>query len=133
MHRAMPTPRATHEGMTLVGLFKKLAAEGLEVAQAELDLARAEAVSVTKLYAGGAVICLAGFVVAIATVVMLSQAMALGLEPYFSSLAKAYLTTSLAMLILTTFLTWLGVNFLKRKYQPVGIIFKWLAGKGETS
>ena len=133
MHRAMPTPRATHEGMSLVGLFTKLAAEGLEVAQAELDLARAEAVSVTKLYAVGAVICLAAFVVAIATVVMLSQAMALGLEPYFSSLAKAYLTTSLAMLILTIFLTWLGVNFLKRKYQPVGIIFKWLAGKGKMS
>ena len=133
MHRAMPTPRATHEGMSLVGLFKKLASEGLEVAQAELDLARAEAVGVTKLYAAGVVICLAGFVLAIATVVMLSQAVALGLEPYFSSLAKAYLTTSLAMLILTIFLTWLGVNFLKHKYQPVGIIFKWLAGKGKAS
>ena len=133
MHRAMPTPKATRGGMTLVGLFKKLAAEGIEVAQAELDLARAEAVSVTKLYAVGAVICLAGFAVAIAAAVMLSQAMALGLEPYFSSLAKAYLIAGLAMLILTIFLTWLGVNFLKRKYQPVGVIFKWLAGEGKTS
>jgi hypothetical protein len=129
----MPTPRVTPEGMTLVELLKKLAAEGLEVAQAELDLARAEAAGVTKIYVTGAVICVACFMVATATVVMLSEAMALGLEPYFNSPATAHLITALAMSLLAIFLAWLAVKFFTRKYQPIGAIFKWLYGQRKTS
>ena len=127
----MPTHRATQESLS--GLLKKLATEGWDVAQAELDLARAEAVGATKLYVMGGVICLACFVMAIATVVMFAQAVALGLERYFNNPTNAYLITGLAMSILTVFLGWLGVTLLTRKYQPVGTIFKWLTGQRTTS
>ena len=127
----MPTPRATPE--SLGGLLKKLAGEGWDVAQAELDLARAEAVGAGKLYVMGGVICLACLVMAIATVVMFAQAAALGLERYFINPTNAYLITGLAMSILTVFLGWLGVTLLTRKYQPVGTIFKWLTGQRTTS
>ena len=127
----MPTHRATQE--SLGELFKKLAAEGWDVAQAELDLARAEAVGASKLYVMGGVICLVCLVTAIATVLIIAQAAALGLEPYFNSPAKAYLVTGLAMSILTVFLGWLGVTLLTRKYQSVGTIFKWLTGQRAAS
>lgn len=123
----MPTPRATHESLS--GLLKKLATEGWDVAQAELDLARAEAVGASKLYALSAVICLACLVMAIATLVIFAQAVALVAEPYFNSLPKAYLITGLAMSALTAFLGWLGATLFTRKYQPVGTIFKWLTGQ----
>lgn len=129
----MPTPRATDEKHSLAELLKKLAAEGLEVARAELDLARAEAACVTKHYIIGASICVGCFVVANAAVVILSQAAALSLEPYFSTPAKAYLMTGLAMSLITIFMGWLGVTFLTRKFHPVGIIFKWLSGQSRTS
>ena len=127
----MPTHRATPE--SLGGLLKKLAAEGWDVAQAELDLARAEAVGVSKLYVMGGVICLACLVMAIATVVMFAQAAALYLEPYFNNPTNAYLITGLSMSILTVFLGWLGVNLLTRKYEPVGTIFKWMTGQRAAS
>ena len=127
----MPTHRASHESLS--ELLKKLATEGWDVAQAELDLARAEAVGASKLYVMGGVICLACLVMAIATVVMLAQAVALSLEPYFNNPTSAYLITGLAMSILTVFLGWLGVTLLTRKYQPVGTIFKWLTGRRTTS
>ena len=133
MVQVMPTPRATQESQSLSDLFKKLADEGLQVAQAELDLARAEAVGLTKLYVVGGFLCVTCVAVAIATMVTLANAAALGLEPYFNSPAKAYLVTGLAMSVLTVFLGWLGVNLLTRKYQPIGTIFKWLAGQRRTT
>ena len=129
----MPIPRALHEELSLSSLFKRLAAEGLDVARAELDLARAEAVGATKLYVTGGAICIACFVAAIATAVILAQAAASALQPYFSGPAMAYLVVGLAMLLLTVFLGWLGVNFITLKYQPVGTIFKWLSGQRKTS
>lgn len=129
----MPIPRALHEELSLSSFFKKLVAEVLDVARAELDLARAEAAGVAKLYVTGGVICLACFVVATATAVILGQAAALALQPYFSGPAMAYLITGLAMFLLTILLAWLGVNFITRKYQPVGTIFKWLTGQHKTS
>ena len=127
----MPTHSGTHESLS--GLLKKLAGEGWDVAQAELDLARAEAVGATKLYVMGGVICLACLVMAIATVVMFAQAAALYLEPYFNNPTNAYLITGLSMSILTVFLGWLGVNLLTRKYEPVGTIFKWMTGQRAAS
>ena len=129
----MPTPRATQESQSLSGLFKKLTAEGIDVVRAELNLACAEAAGVTKIYVLGSVICLACFVMAIATVVMLAQAAALGVAPYVGGVAMAYLITGLVMSILTTFLALFGFNFLTRKYRPVGTIFKWLTGQRATS
>ncbi len=123
----MPTPRSAHESLS--GLLKKLATEGWDVAQAELDLARAEAVGASKLYVMSGVICLACLVMAIVTLLMFAQAAALGLEPYFNSLTQAYLITGLAMSALTALLGWLGVTLFTRKYQPVGTIFKWLTGQ----
>ena len=121
------------ETRSLSELLRKLAEEGLEVARAELDLARAEAANVAKLYVMGIFICLACFAVAIATLVILSQALALALEPYFNSPAEAYLIAGLAMTLIAFFLGWLGISFLTRKNQPVGTIFKWLTGRRKTS
>ena len=129
----MPTPKATHEKRSLSELLKKLAEEGLEVARAELDLAHAEAAGLAKQYVTGVVICLTSFALAIAAFVILSQALAIALEPYFNSPAVAYLIAGLAMMIITIFLGWLGVSFLTRKYKPVGTIFKWLNGRRRTS
>ena len=129
----MPTPRATQESQSLSGLFKKLTVEGIEVVRAELDLARAEAAGITKFYIAGVIICLACFVMAIATVVALVQAVALGLESYLGSGAMAYLITGIVMSILTAILAWVGINILTQKYQPVGTIFKWLGGQRATS
>ena len=121
------------DSQSLGDLFRKLAAEGLDLARSELALARAEAAAATKYYVAGFVICAACFALAIATVVILAQTAAIALQPYFSGPAMASLVAGLAMAIFTALLAWLGVKFLTRKFRPVGTISKWLTGQINAS
>ena len=122
-------PSASREGESLSSLIKRLVDEGIDLARAELNLARAEAVDASKQYVWGGVICVASLIIAIATVVIFAQATANGLQKYFNDPAISYLVTGLGMAILTVFLGWLGFYIVTRKFQPVSTIFKWLAGK----
>ena len=125
----MPTPRVADERESLAGLLKRLATDGIELVQAELSLARAEAIGISRSFILAGATILTCFIFLIATVMMLAEAAALGLQPYFSSAPLAYLTVALVMLILTILSGWLGVKLITRQYQPVGTIFKWVTGR----
>ena len=129
----MPIPRASLEAQSLSGLFKTPAAQGLDVARAELDLVRAEAAGALKLYLPGLVICAACFAVAVATVVIVALAAALALQRYYNVPALAHLSTGWAMPLLTILLACPGVNVITRKFRPVGTISKWLTGQINAS
>lgn len=122
-------PKSGHEQESLSSLFKQVAGEGIDLAQAELSLARAEMAGLTKSYMIGLVFFLAAFALSIATLVILSEAATAEIEPYVNSLALAYFIAGLLMLVLTILLVAVGVSFLTRKYKPIGTIFKWLAGQ----
>ena len=118
---------------SLIELLKKFTREGWELAHAELNLARAEATTLIKDYVIGAILCAACFVVAIATVVMLAQSLAVSLELYFRSPLTAYSITSFAMVLLTALLAWLGVKRFSRSHEAVGSIFRLLNRKNKRS
>ena len=99
----MPIPRASHEAQSHSGLFKTLAAQGLDILQAELYLVRAEAARAIKLYVPGLVICAACFAVAIATVVIVALAAALAIQSYFNGPTVVYLIAAWGMPLLTFF------------------------------
>lgn len=126
----MPKPRAeTQENENLAGLFKKITTEGLDVAHAELDLARAEAINLAQIYVTGVILCVVSFVFAISTTVLMGQATALFLQRYIHSLVGSYLVTGIIMLISTLLLAWLGFKQFKQKITPVGTIFTWMTGQ----
>ena len=70
----MLMPSASREGESLSSLIKRLVDEGIDLARAELNLARAEAVDASKQYVWGGVICVASLIIAIATVVKIGRA-----------------------------------------------------------
>lgn len=122
-------PRSAHDQESLSGLFKQIAGEGIDLAQAELSLARAEAAGLTKSYVVGIALCLIAFALSIASLVILGEAAAAAVALYTQGEAFAHFIVGVVMLVATVVLVFLGITFLTRKYKPVGAIFKWLAGQ----
>lgn len=115
--------------ISLAALFKKLAREGIDLAQAEISLARAEANSIKNNYIGGAAFCAAAALTLLASVILLSESAVAALAPYVESVALAYALIAFVLLILTFTLVLVGMSYMNRKTQPVGTIFKWVAGE----
>ncbi len=126
----MPMPKTAPANLSLGNLFRELAGDGLEVAQAELSLARAEALGISKRIITGLAICVVSFIFVLATVIILAEGAVAALQPFVNNVAVADLAVGIVLLVLSAFLMWLGSTFLPRNYKPVGSIFRWLAGKG---
>jgi hypothetical protein len=122
-------PRSAEESQPSLRLFQQAVGEGIDLAQAELSLARAEAAGLTKHYIVGLGFCVAAFVLAIATLGIFGVAAARAIAPHVHSAAMAYSIVGAAMVVLTLVLLWAGMSLLTRKPKPVGTIFKWLTGQ----
>lgn len=122
-------PRSARDDQSSARLFNRALEEGIDLAQAELVLARAEVGRLTKSYIVGVALCLTASALLIATLVILGEAAATGLIPFVKSAPLAYFIAGLGMLLLTFLIVWIGVGFLTRKPKPVGSIFKWLTGE----
>ncbi len=124
----MPKPAEAPQG--LPSLFKQLGTDGLGVAEAELALARAEAAIVLRGFMIGVAIGVAGFAMTITAMLVLAQAAVAALTPHVTDPAFAYLSVGLVLVALAIVLLLISSNQLTRRHRPVGIVFKWLLGKG---
>jgi len=108
------------------GLVEKALEEALLLAQAELVLARREAVQIAKSYSYATAICIVAVAFLFPTVMILAVAAALGLAPHVGGPALAFLAVGAVLAVITGGLAILGVKLLTRKHNAVGIIFRWL-------
>jgi TRAP-type C4-dicarboxylate transport system permease small subunit len=130
MSNLMPKPRDDETRIT--DLLKKLAADGISVVDAELQLAKGEAARLMKQYVISLAICIFCFVLAISAVTILAQAGVMAITPYFMNPAYAYLSVGFVLLALTIGLLFIATTIATRKHRPVGLVSKWLAGHGSA-
>lgn len=109
-------------------LFRELAGDGARWADAELALAKAEAGVLLRGYAAGLVVVLLSFAALIAAIVILAQASVIALMPYVNDQALAGVAVGLILLGGVVLLALTARHLLTRKTQPMGLIFRWLAG-----
>ncbi len=126
----LPMPNSTTEPLELSQLLKKLVGDGARWADAEITLAQAEAGLILRGYMAGVAVSLLCFALSITTLVIFAQAGAIALLSYINNPVFAYLTMGLALTTIVVILTLLARHLFIRKQRPVGIIFKWLAGRG---
>jgi hypothetical protein len=109
-------------------LFKELAGDGARWADAELALARAEAGVLLRGYAAGLVVAVLCLSVMIAALVILAQASVIALMPYVNGAFSANVIVGLILVGFVLALALTARHLLARKTQPMGLIFRWLAG-----
>jgi cytochrome c biogenesis protein CcdA len=125
-------PKARDEEAHVSDLLKKLAADGLGMVDAELQLVKAEVSRLIRQYVISLAICVLCFVLAISSVTVLAQAGVMAITPFFANPAYAYLSIGFLMLAITVGLLFVATTIATRKHRPVGLISKWLAGYGST-
>lgn len=128
-------PRASAEGLrysaskpAVAELFKDLAGDGVRWADAEIALAKAEAGILLRGYVTGLVVAIVCLSIMIVALVILAQAGAMALMPYFNSELVANATVGLVLMGVVVVLAFTACHLLARKTPPTGLIFRWLAG-----
>ena len=126
----MPASREERPRTTLPQLFKQLAGDGVRVAEAELALSKAELAQIVRVYVRGILIGAIALVVMIVALAILAHGAAMALAPFVANTATAYLCVGLVLAIITSVLAFTANRILKKKHEPIGLIFRWLASAG---
>ncbi len=114
-------------------LFEELAGNGKRWLDAELALAKAEAVLRVRGYATGLAVAFAGLAILIAATVILAQAGVAALTPLVGGPAVAGLLVGAALLVVVLGSAFVAKNLLVSKTPPIGLIFRWLSGDEKGS
>ena len=126
----MPAPKNQRPRTTLPQLFKELAGDGVRVAEAELALSRAELAALIRSYAKGIATGAVAVAVLIVALTIFAQGLAIALVPFLASATLAYFCVGAGLAVVTIGLALISIHMLKKKHEPIGLIFKWLSGAG---
>lgn len=126
----MPMLEDGRQRTTLPQLVKQLAGDGVRVAEAELALSRAELAAIIRSYVKGIVTGAVAIAVLIVALIVLAQGAAIALAPYLASATSAYFCVGAGLAVVTIGLALISIHMLKKKHEPIGLIFKWLSGAG---
>lgn len=124
MVRFMPMPETNEEMPGAIQLFRQLFGEGARVVEAELALARSEAVSTMRGYLVGAAVAAMALAVIIVALSIMAQSAALAMTAFFTNPAIAYLVVGLALVLVAIVLVLASKYLLMRRHRAVGVVFK---------
>lgn len=114
-------------GNGLPHLISLLAEDGARAAEAELALSRAELATIIRRYMLGIAAGIASVGALMLTLALLAQASAIAMIPYVGNAALAYLIVAIVLAVITVSLILIAKNYLMKKHEPIGLIFKWFA------
>ncbi len=119
-------PHSESQRPLLPQLIKRLAGDGVRVAEGELSLALLELKQIIRSYVVAIAIAAASIAVATVALVILAQTAVAAMAPYLGGAVYANLSVSSVLLIITIGMLFTAKYFLTKRHKPTGLIFRWL-------
>ena len=116
----------------LFQLLKQLVGDSARLAEAELALSQQQLKSYLRQYVMAFALAALATLLALVSLMMLSQAAAIALTPLLGSAALGYLVVGVALTLATIGLFFVAKRSFTKKHKPVGLISKWLATRYKT-